>query len=62
MEESSDQSDFRKTRVSVIKTEFKIKVTEKDLTKKLVNRVEGEILTPDEINKHTPNEVSNSKN
>lgn len=61
MEENNDQSDFSKSRVSIIKTTFNINV-EKALTEKLVNRVEGKILTPDEIEKHTPNEVSTNKN
>lgn len=62
MEQNNDQSDFKKSRVSVIKTEISVKVTQKDLTKKLIKRVEGKILTPDEIEKHTPNEVSINKN
>lgn len=61
MEENNEHSDFRKSRVSIIKTIFDVDV-EKALTKKLVNRVEGKILTPDEIENHSPNEVSTSKN
>ncbi len=60
-EETNDQSDFEKSRVSIIKTTLNVNV-EKALTEKLVNRVEGKILTPDEIKKHTPDEVSTSKN
>lgn len=58
----NEESDFRRTKVSVIKTEFRITVTEKDLTDKLVNRIEGDFLTPDEITDHTPDETANSKN